>query len=74
MISLAEIKTQLLDDPEVAAAYAEADAEYCIVEDEIRARIKAAAEATSAAPPPPTTPESTADIPPVAPAAPASAS
>lgn len=41
MITLAEMKAKLLTDPETAAAYAEADAEYSVIEAMIVARTEA---------------------------------
>ncbi len=41
MITLAEMKAKLLADPETAAAYAEADAEYSVIEAMISARAAA---------------------------------
>ena len=40
-MNLAELKARLLSNPEVAAAYAEADAEYSMMETMIRARTEA---------------------------------
>lgn len=40
-MKLAELKAKLLQDPEVAAAYAEADAEYSVIEAMILARAEA---------------------------------
>ena len=38
MTKLADLKAQLMKDPEFAAAYAVADAEYRVIEEMIRAR------------------------------------
>ena len=40
-MKLAELKAKLLQDPEVAAAYAEADAEFRVIEAMLRARAEA---------------------------------
>lgn len=40
-MTLADLKARLLADPEVAAAYAEADAEYSVIEAMIRVRAEA---------------------------------
>ena len=41
LISLAEMKAEMMKDPEFAAAYAEADAEYSVIEAMIAARTAA---------------------------------
>lgn len=41
LIPLAEVKARMMQDPEVAKAYAEADAEYAVIEAMIRARSEA---------------------------------
>ena len=41
LISLDEMKAEMMQDPEFAAAYAEADAEYSVLEAMIRARAEA---------------------------------
>ena len=41
LISLAEMKADMMKDPEFAAAYAEADAEYSVIEAMLGARIAA---------------------------------
>lgn len=40
-MKLADLKAKLLQDPEVAAAYAEADAEFRVIEAMLRARAEA---------------------------------
>ena len=40
-MKLADLKAKLLHDPEVAAAYAEADAEFHVIEAMLRARAEA---------------------------------
>ena len=40
-MKLADLKAKLLQDPEVAAAYAEADAEFLVIEAMLRARAEA---------------------------------
>lgn len=41
LIPLAELKARMIKDPEFAKAYAEADAEYAVIEAMIRARAEA---------------------------------
>ena len=41
LISLAEMKADMMKDPEFAAAYAEADEEYSVLETMLKARIEA---------------------------------
>jgi DNA-binding XRE family transcriptional regulator len=41
LIPLAELKAKMMQDPEFAAAYAEADAEFAVIEAMIRARAEA---------------------------------
>ena len=41
LIPLAELKARMIKDPEFAKAYAEADAEYAVIEAMIRARTEA---------------------------------
>lgn len=41
LISLAEMKADMMKDPEFAAAYAEADDEYSVLETMLKARIEA---------------------------------
>ncbi len=41
LVSLQNMKTDFMQDPEFAAAYAEADAEYSVIEQMLRARAAA---------------------------------